>query len=51
MALTNPKASAVNAKDIVDIRFVKELEETGFIEGCSPKIETTKPGPGGVREK
>jgi NitT/TauT family transport system substrate-binding protein len=35
MALTNPKASAVNAKDMVDIRFVKELEETGFIEGVS----------------
>ena len=35
MALTNPKASALDAKDLVDSRFVKELEETGFIENLS----------------
>jgi ABC-type nitrate/sulfonate/bicarbonate transport system substrate-binding protein len=35
MALTNPKASALDAKDLVDSRFVKELEETGFIESLS----------------
>ena len=32
MALTNPKAAAVNARELVDARFVKELEDTGFIE-------------------
>ncbi len=31
MALTNPKAAALNAKDLVDVRFVKELEDSGFI--------------------
>jgi hypothetical protein len=32
MALTNPKATAANARELVDVRFVKELEEGGFIE-------------------
>jgi ABC-type nitrate/sulfonate/bicarbonate transport system substrate-binding protein len=32
MALTNPKAAALNARELVDVRFVKELEEGGFIE-------------------
>ena len=32
MALTNPKAAALNARDLVDNRFVKEMEDTGFIE-------------------
>ena len=31
MASTNPKAAAVNLKDSVDGRFVKELEDSGFI--------------------
>jgi ABC-type nitrate/sulfonate/bicarbonate transport system substrate-binding protein len=31
MASTNPKATALNAKEIVDARFVKELEDSGFI--------------------
>jgi len=31
MASTNPKAAAVNLKDSVDVRFIKELEDTGFI--------------------
>jgi hypothetical protein len=32
LALTNPKAAQANAKDFVDIRFVKELEDSGFIK-------------------
>jgi NitT/TauT family transport system substrate-binding protein len=28
---TNPKAAALNAKDLVDARFVKELEDSGFV--------------------
>ncbi len=37
MALTNPKAAAVNARDLVDVRFVKELEDAGFIENLYKK--------------
>jgi len=33
MASTNPKATAVNPKELVDARFVKELEDSGFIAG------------------
>jgi NitT/TauT family transport system substrate-binding protein len=32
LALTNPKAAQANAKDFVDMRFVKELEDSGFIK-------------------
>jgi ABC-type nitrate/sulfonate/bicarbonate transport system substrate-binding protein len=32
MALTNPKAAAMNAKEMIDARFVKELDDTGFVE-------------------
>jgi ABC-type nitrate/sulfonate/bicarbonate transport system substrate-binding protein len=31
MASTNPKATSVNAKEFIDARFVKELEDSGFI--------------------
>jgi NitT/TauT family transport system substrate-binding protein len=31
MASTNPKAAALNPKELVDARFVKELEDSGFI--------------------
>lgn len=31
MAASNPKASSLNAKDLVDARFVKELEDGGFV--------------------
>ncbi|HET8562370.1 MAG TPA: ABC transporter substrate-binding protein [Candidatus Binatia bacterium] len=37
MATTNPKAAAINPKDLVDARFVKELEDTGFIQNLSRK--------------
>lgn len=37
MALTNPKAAAVKAIDLVDVRFVKELEGAGFIENLYRK--------------
>ena len=31
MTSTNPKAATLNAKDLVDARFVKELEDGGFV--------------------
>ena len=37
MALSNPKAAALNPKDLVDLRFVKELEETGFVASLGKK--------------
>ena len=37
MASTNPKATALNAKEIVDPRFVKELEDSGFIASLYKK--------------
>jgi NitT/TauT family transport system substrate-binding protein len=32
MAATNPKAAQANVKDYIDSRFVKELEDSGFIK-------------------
>jgi len=37
MAATNPRAAQANAKDCVDLRFVKELEESGFIKNLYGK--------------
>jgi len=37
MASTNPKAGALNVKEIVDSRFVKELEDGGFIASLYKK--------------
>ncbi|HEX6436856.1 MAG TPA: ABC transporter substrate-binding protein [Candidatus Binatia bacterium] len=37
MAATNPKAAQANAKDLVDTRFVKELEDSGFIKSLYKK--------------
>jgi NitT/TauT family transport system substrate-binding protein len=37
MAATNPKAAQANAKDLVDARFVKELEDSGFIKALYKK--------------
>ena len=37
MAATNPKAAQANAKDLVDGRFVKELEDSGFIKSLYKK--------------
>ena len=37
MATTNPKAAQANAKDYVDSRFVKELEDSGFIKNLYKK--------------
>ena len=37
MASSNPKAAALNAKDFVDVRFVKELEDAGFIANLAKK--------------
>jgi hypothetical protein len=35
MASRNPKAAAMNPKELVDARFVKELEDSGFIARLS----------------
>jgi NitT/TauT family transport system substrate-binding protein len=37
MAATNPKAAQANVKDYVDSRFVKELEDSGFIKALYRK--------------
>ena len=37
LASTNPKAAQANAGDFVDARFVKELEDSGFIKSLSGK--------------
>src|SRR5919108_3734271 len=37
MAVSNPKAAALNAKDLVDDRFVKELEDSGFVASLYKK--------------
>ena len=37
MAATNPKAAQADAKDLVDARFVKELEDSGFIKNLYKK--------------
>ena len=37
MAEKNPKAAQANAKDYVDLRFVKELEDSGFIKNLYGK--------------
>jgi NitT/TauT family transport system substrate-binding protein len=37
MAATNPKAAQANAKDMVDGRFIKELEDSGFVKNLYKK--------------
>ena len=37
MASSNPKAVSLNAKELVDARFVKELEDGGFVASLSKK--------------
>lgn len=37
MAEKNPKAAQANVKDYIDTRFIKELEDSGFIKGLSRK--------------
>jgi NitT/TauT family transport system substrate-binding protein len=37
MASSNPKAAALNAKDLLDARFVKELEDGGFVSALGRK--------------
>ncbi|TAJ82248.1 ABC transporter substrate-binding protein [bacterium] len=37
LAPTNPKAAQANGRDFVDLRFVKELEDSGFIKGLQGK--------------
>jgi hypothetical protein len=37
MAEKNPKAAQANAKDYIDARFIRELEDSGFIKNLSRK--------------
>ncbi|HYT56353.1 MAG TPA: hypothetical protein VEQ38_16740, partial [Verrucomicrobiae bacterium] len=37
MASTQPKAAGLNIKELVDARFVKELEDGGFVTGLAKK--------------
>jgi hypothetical protein len=37
LAATNPKAAKANAKEMVDMRFIKELEDSGFIKSLYGK--------------
>ena len=37
MASTNPKAATLNVKDLIDARFVKELEDSGFVASLAKK--------------
>jgi hypothetical protein len=37
MASTQPKAGALNVKELVDARFVKELEDAGFVANLHKK--------------
>lgn len=37
IAEKNPKATQANVKDYIDTRFVKELEESGFVKGLARK--------------
>ena len=37
MASTQPKAAGLNVKELVDARFVKELEDAGFVASVSKK--------------
>jgi ABC-type nitrate/sulfonate/bicarbonate transport system substrate-binding protein len=37
MATTQPKAATLNTKELLDARFVKELEDTGFVASLSKK--------------
>ena len=37
MASSNPKAAGLNAKELVDARFVKELEDAGFVASLAKK--------------
>lgn len=37
MVSSNPKAASLNAKDLLDARFVKELEDGGFVSALGKK--------------
>jgi hypothetical protein len=37
LALANPKAKQARAADFLDDRFVKELEESGYIKSLYPR--------------
>jgi len=37
IAAHDPKAKGANPKSFMDLRFVKQLEESGFIKGLYPK--------------
>ena len=37
IAVRDPKAKNVNPESFMDVRFVKQLDESGFIKGLYPK--------------
>jgi hypothetical protein len=37
IAIRDPKAKNANAETFMDTRFVKQLEDSGFIQGLYPK--------------
>jgi hypothetical protein len=37
MASSNPKAASLNVKELVDTRFVKELEDSGLVASLAKK--------------
>jgi hypothetical protein len=37
MASSNSKAASLNAKELFDVRFVKELEDGGFVASLAKK--------------
>jgi hypothetical protein len=37
MASSNPKAASLNANELADARFVKELEDSGFVAALYKK--------------
>ena len=37
IAAHDPKAKGANPKSFMDLRFIKQLEESGFIKGLYPK--------------
>ena len=37
MASTQPKAAGLNVKELVDARFVKELEDSAFVANLAKK--------------
>jgi hypothetical protein len=44
IAARDPKAKAANPENFMDVRYVRQLEESGFIHGLYPKGERHRGG-------